>query len=448
MLYAVVDIETTGSYTHQSGITEVGVVVTDGNNIIETYETLIDPGHGIPPYIQALTGITDEMVEGAPPFHQVAGKLHELINDKIFVAHNVNFDYGFLKHSFKECNLDFKPKRLCTVRLGRTIVPGLKSYSLSKLTAELGIEHTQAHRALGDALATTAFFHLMVNKDEGGAIEKSLKGNSHEMILPANLEKEVFVNLPNEPGVYYFHDSTGKIIYIGKAKNLKKRVASHFSGNKKTRKGQDLYREVHDITIQKTGNALIAALLEDKEIRQHWPKLNRAQKARITRIGIFRYQDQNGNTRLAVNKVRNTAPTLIEFSNIWEARTWLIQKVEKYGLNPELCGLPEFIFEEYRGDHEENLERCICELSDEQPTYLIHDMGRHREELSYVWVENGNYKGFGYYPDGFGIETKEHIETFLIDQKETGTTRAIIAQYLEKKGRKAKVQRFDKELIT
>lgn len=439
MLYAIVDIETTGSYAHQAKITEVGVVITDGKKIIDTYETLLDPGHGIPPYIQALTGITDDMVEGARTFDQIADELFEMLQDKIFVAHNVNFDFGFLKHEFQACKLDFRPKRLCTVRLGRAVIPGLKSYSLGKLTAELGIEHGQAHRALGDALATAEFFHMIVEKDAGGAIEKSLKGNSHEMILPAKLDKEVFVDLPKEPGVYYFHDSKGKIIYIGKAKSLKKRVASHFTGNIKSKKKQDLYREVADISIQKTGTELIAGLLEDKEIRKHWPRLNSAQKSRSTRIGVFLYNDQNGHTRLAINKVTNSAPTLIEFSNIWEARTWLIQKVEKYGLNPELCGLPEFMFEPYEGDHEKNLQQCMDEMDDEQPTYLIYGMGRHNEERSFVWVERGSYRGFGFFPDGFGIESKDHIETFLIEQKETGTTRGIIGQYLEKKGKKAQI---------
>lgn len=442
MLYAVVDIETTGSYAHQSGITEIGVVITDGEKIVNTYETLIDPGQGIPPYIQALTGITDEMVEGAPPFHQIADELYELLHDKVFVAHNVNFDYGFLKFAFQECKLDFRPKRLCTVRLGRKVIPGLKSYSLGKLTKELGINHGNAHRAFGDAKATADFFHMIVARDAGGAVAQSLKGNSHEMILPANLTKETFTELPSESGVYYFHDAKGKIIYIGKAKNLKKRIASHFSGNVKTRKKQDLYREVYDITVQKTGNELIAGLLEDKEIRQHWPKLNSAQKSRVTRIGVFLYEDQEENKRLAINKVRNTAPCIIEFSNIWEARSWLIQKVEKYKLNPGLCGLPDFNFEEYEDNHDKNLQRCLDELSDEQPTYLIHGQGRHNEELSFVWIEQGSYRGFGFYPDGFGIDSKEHVETFLIEQKETGTTRAIIAQHLEKNGGKTKVQYF------
>src|SRR5882672_2110806 len=132
-MYAIVDIETTGGYAAANGITEISIHLFDGEKVTTKFETLINPGQPIPNYISAMTGITDKMVAAAPSFEEVAGKIHEILQDKIFIAHNVNFDYSFVKGHLKESGYELNSKKLCTVRLSRKIFPGLPSYSLGKL---------------------------------------------------------------------------------------------------------------------------------------------------------------------------------------------------------------------------------------------------------------------------------------------------------------------------
>ena len=212
LMYAIVDIETTGGYAAANGITEISIHVFNGSGVVEKYETLINPQQPIPPYICAMTGITDEMVSTAPVFSQVAEKIYSILSDKIFIAHNVNFDYSFVKSHLREAGYDLNSKKLCTVRLSRKIIPGLPSYSLGKLCDSLGIINTSRHRAGGDAAATTEVFRLLLEKDREQHIQKSLQRNSKESILPPNVPKEDFEKLPYTPGVYFFHNEKGKII--------------------------------------------------------------------------------------------------------------------------------------------------------------------------------------------------------------------------------------------
>src|SRR5260221_613085 len=153
-MYAVVDIETTGGYAAAHGITEISVYIHDGERVVKHFETLINPKQHIPYYITALTGISNAMVVDAPLFDEIAETLYELLSENIFVAHNVNFDYSFVKHHLKNAGLDLTTKKLCTVRLGRKVFPGLPSYSLGNLCRSLGIRIENRHRAGGDAKAT------------------------------------------------------------------------------------------------------------------------------------------------------------------------------------------------------------------------------------------------------------------------------------------------------
>lgn len=175
MLYAVVDIETTGGHASANGITEVAINIHDGNQIVESYTTLINPKQAIPAYITALTGIDDHMLMDAPTFDDVALQIYQLLNDKIFVAHNVNFDYSFLKHHLAAAGYDLQCKKLCTVRLSRKLIPGKSSYSLGKLCTALQIPIQNRHRAAGDADATSILFNLLLEHDQEGTIAEMLK---------------------------------------------------------------------------------------------------------------------------------------------------------------------------------------------------------------------------------------------------------------------------------
>jgi DNA polymerase-3 subunit epsilon len=165
-LFVIIDIETTGNNCKFSNITELAVYQHNGQNVTNTFSTLINPGIDIPFYITRLTGIDNEMVKNAPKFHEIAKIIVELTAGRTFVAHNVKFDYGFIKEEFARLGYNFNRKTLCTVQMSRKFLPGHKSYSLGKLCSDLGIEINGRHRASGDALATVKLFEILLEKNE------------------------------------------------------------------------------------------------------------------------------------------------------------------------------------------------------------------------------------------------------------------------------------------
>jgi DNA polymerase-3 subunit epsilon len=303
-MYAIVDIETTGSYAAANGITEISIQLSDGQTVTGQYNTLINPGQPIPPYISAMTGISNQMVAKAPRFEEVAEKVFELLQGRIFIAHNVSFDYSFVKSHLREAGFELNTKKLCTVRLSRKIIPGLPSYSLGKLSRSLGIEITDRHRASGDAAATATIFHLLLANDKEQHIQKSLQRNSKEWILPPNVPKEHFDALPYTPGVYYFHNEKGKVVYVGKATNIRYRVNSHFSNNSESRQKQHFMQHVYAISYQPCATELMACILESAEIKKRWPVFNTSQKRWEDIYGIFLYEDRRGYLRLGIDKNR------------------------------------------------------------------------------------------------------------------------------------------------
>src|SRR5476651_744603 len=384
-MYAIVDIETTGGHASANGITEIAICIHDGNEVVKRYTTLVNPHREIPIYIQALTGISNDMVKNAPSFAQVAHEIYKLLNGQIFVAHNVNFDYSFVKYHLGMAGYDLQSNKLCTVRLGRKILPGLPSYSLGKLCRHLGIDNESRHRAAGDANATAILFTLLLQSDQDNHIKAALKQNSKEQVLPPNLPKKSVVSLPSSPGIYYFHDAKGRVIYVGKAKNIKKRVSSHFTGNNPGLQRQEFLRNIHQITHQVCGTELIAFVLEAVEIKRLWPKYNRSLKRFEHAYGIYVFEDQRGFLRLAVDKHRKHQQTVYTCNTLLEGRSLLNSLIENFGLCPKLC----FIQNNNQPCTGADGEKCACtgkssvikynkkvnkaldELKDALPTFAI-----------------------------------------------------------------------------
>lgn len=165
-MFAIIDIETTGNSFKHGQITEIAVFQHNGYEITGSYSTLVKPDMDIPLFITRLTGISNEMVKDAPPFYQIAKKLIELTAGRIFVAHNVMFDYKFIKEEYDRLGYDFYRKTLCTVKLSRKLFPGHKSYSLGNLCTDIGIEINGRHRAAGDAYATAQLFSMLIKEND------------------------------------------------------------------------------------------------------------------------------------------------------------------------------------------------------------------------------------------------------------------------------------------
>jgi DNA polymerase-3 subunit epsilon len=447
-MYAIVDIETTGGYAANNAITEVAIVLHDGKRECKRFETLVNPGMSIPPYVQSLTGITDEMVSDAPYFNEIAAHLYEWLQGAVFVAHNVNFDYSFLKHQFKACGLELDLKKLCTVRLSRKVFPGAPSYSLGKICNFLDLPVSNRHRAGGDADATVLLFERILQADGLAVMEPMLKGKNEEQYLPANLPAGQLDRLPSSPGVYYFHDGKGKVIYVGKAKNLRKRVASHFSNNKAGRQKQEFLRNVHTITHQVCGTELMAFLLECVEIRRLWPRHNRSLKRFEQVYGLYVFEDRNGYSRLAIEKRKKQLQPLYSFSLLVEGQRLLWKLIRDWKLCPKLCFLQtddspcEGIREEYcmgacdrretADEYNQRVALAIGWLAGSLPTFSVFDEGRHPQERSCILVEKGRFYGMGYFPAGQGNPSAGELKTYLTPYPENDYMRGLVYQHVEK----------------
>ncbi|WP_316849005.1 exonuclease domain-containing protein [Pedobacter agri] len=420
MLYAVVDIETTGGHASANGITEVAINIHDENKVVESFTTLINPGQSIPVYITALTGIDDAMLVDAPTFADVALQIYQLLHDKIFVAHNVNFDYSFLKHHLSAVGYELNCRKLCTVRMSRKIIPGKASYSLGKLCSVLQIPIHNRHRAAGDADATSILFNMLLEADHEGIMAEMLKKTSKEQVLPPHLDRASISRLPDQPGVYYFKDNKGKIVYVGKAKNLRKRVISHFTGNKPNKQRQDFLRTIYNVDHVVCGTELMALILEANEIKRLWPENNRAMKRYEHKYDLYVFEDQNGYMRLAIDKHKKNNKSLQSFNSLLEGYNFLNHLIEKYQLCARLCYLQKTATKCKAHDngqcfgacssietvavYNKRLSNALDDIQSLQPSFALIDDGREEEELSCLVVENGKFYGMGYFKDKAYLE--------------------------------------------
>lgn len=431
MLFAVTDIETTGGHASENSITEVAVVITDGVEIKDSFHTLLRPDHPIPLYITTLTGISNEMVEDAPTFSEVADELLAFFEDCVFVAHNAGFDYAFLKKAFEGVGYRFNPQRLCTVRLTRQLFPGLKSYSLGTLCDHFGIDNAARHRATGDTLATVELFHKLVATDSSGIIHGSVKKGSAEQWLPNLLPAAVFQNLPEKPGVYYMLNTSGAILYIGMSTNVKKRIRQHFGGKMSSARRQAFLKEVADIKVELTGSEVLARLIEDAEIRKHWPPHNRAQKRPIRHFAIHRYQDQEGYWRMALHQVKTRKPGELTFSSLSDAKSWLQLFVHQNGLHNELCGLPPDGQDRPEVDiHNALFLSSWSELPAHEPRKIIPLPGRSAREKGFLWMEYGRLRGYGFVDHESSIHHEDELENFLQPLPESELTESILSELM------------------
>lgn len=420
MQYAIVDIETTGGYASANGITEISVFVHDGKKVVKHFETLIDPQQEIPNYITALTGIDNAMIADAPLFDEIADVLFEILNDKIFIAHNVNFDYSFVKHQFNKSGYELTAKKLCTVRLGRKVFPGLPSYSLGNLCRSLQIKIENRHRAGGDAKATVKLFEHMLANGAQVHIDQMLKKTSAEQWLPMHLEKEVIDKLPAKPGVYYFHNNKDKIIYVGKAINLKKRVSSHFTQNDPDPKRQNFIRNIYKVSYRQCATELEAIVLESTEIKRLWPRYNKSQKQPLQKYALYSFTDNRGYIRLAIDKKKKNIPFQYSFNLLTEGLSLLKKMAEEFALNEKLCFLDKTVFTKKQRDELEpphiyniKIEKALEALSEKLPTFVLVDEGITTEEKLCILIERGSFWGMGYLPRSFTIASTGELKNFL-----------------------------------
>ncbi|MBT3207636.1 MAG: GIY-YIG nuclease family protein [Bacteroidetes bacterium] len=455
-MYAIIDIETTGGSFRQEKITEIAIYVHDGEKVINEFSSLLNPERYIPQYITKITGITNEMVADAPKFFEIAKTVFELTENCIFVAHNVSFDYNFVKKEFKELGFDYHRDQLCTVKLSRKLLPGKPSYSLGNLCKSLRISNNARHRAAGDALATVSLFEILLSADKNAnnSIPVQINDSVKKKILSS--EKELIKNLPNETGIYYFYNYKNEIIYVGKSKDIYKRVLSHFQNNS-SRRAIEMKENTSSIDCEVTGNELIALLKESSEIKKHKPLYNRAQRRTFHNYGIYNFVDGNDYIQLKIDKNKSDDVPITSFSSQVKATKFLSEAVEKHILCQKLSGLYQSkescfqyginkclgacIGKEQPASYNVRAEAFIKSFDYDHHSFFIIDKGRHAEEKALVKIEKGKYIGFGYTDINLFSQNIEYLSDCIKPYEDNRDIKLIINSYL-KKGKAERILRF------
>ncbi len=272
---AFVDLETTGATATADRITEIGIVEVDADGSVREWQQLVNPGTRIPPFIEQLTGISNAMVADAPSFAEVAGEAMKRLEGRLFIAHNARFDYGFLKNEFKRLGTTFRAPVLCTVKLSRALFPEHRRHNLDSLIERHGLQAEARHRALADAQLIFQFWQKIRVDRSDDEIEAALKAQNANPSLPPQLDPGLVDDLPDGPGVYLFYGENALPLYIGKAKDIRQRVLSHFAGDHASANEMALALQVRRIDWIETAGEIGALLKESALVKALQPVHNR-----------------------------------------------------------------------------------------------------------------------------------------------------------------------------
>jgi DNA polymerase-3 subunit epsilon len=339
-----VDIETNGLNYVRGRVVEVAAIRVEGGAVVREYKQLIDPGTPLPQFITNLTGIAPADLQDAPLFMAIADELLEVLDGAVFVAHNVRFDYSFLKQEFKRIGKSFSPRQLCTVRLSRALFPQYRTHKLQDLITRHSLQVSARHRAYDDAHALWQFVQHVQSSFSPDTIEQAIARQLKKPSLPKGLQPEVMTALPDGPGVYILEDGQGSPIYVGKSVNIKKRVASHFTRDHAEVGEFKLAQHVRNITTTQTEGELQALLLESELVKRLQPLYNK-QLRRTTKLLLAKsLTDENGYIQVYTEEA--SAVTAAEVPSILaiyprrsQARSSLLTMVKDWQLCPKLLGL-------------------------------------------------------------------------------------------------------------
>ncbi len=395
------------------------------------------------------------MLKNAPKFYEIAKRIVEITEGCVLVAHNAQFDNRILTTEFKRLGFDFDRETLCTVELAKTLIPDLPSYSLGKLVRSLGIPVTDRHRASGDALATVKLFELLLSKDVEKTIIQTFLKKHPKLQLEPKLT-DIIAQMPSETGVYYIHNKEGNIIYIGKSKNIKKRINQHFTGN--DRKSKKIQVQVATVTYDATGSELIALLKESHEIKQNKPIFNRALRKTKFSHALYSSIDSNGYINLTIDVSDGRKKSITTFSNRQSAKDFMHRAVETYSLCLKLTGLEKTadscfryelkecegacINEENTDIYNERVQQFIEKYSYKDQNMIIVDKGRKVDERSAILIENGVFKGYGFYNLNHQLNNIDILKSIIIPMENNRYTQHIIQSYL-RKNKRLKILKFE-----
>ncbi len=447
-MYAILDIETTGGKYNEEGITEIAIYKFDGHEVVDQVISLVNPERPIQPFVVGLTGINNDMLRNAPKFYEIAKRILEITQDCILVAHNAKFDYRILRTEFRRLGYEYERETLCSVELSKKLLPGHASYSLGKLTKALGIPISSRHRADGDAIATVKLFKLLLQKDVDKEIIKANIKTKPKSSLDTKLIR-IVEELPSSTGVYYMHDDDGEIIYVGKSKNIRKRLNQHFTSE--SVKSREMQNEVYAVTYEATGNELVALLKENQEIKKLKPKYNRALKRSVFNYGLYQTYDDNGYLKLYYSKNQTKKTPITTFTNKNQARSFMDRIIEEFGLCLNLTGISNSdsacfnysikkcfgacVSEESPEVYNKRIQAIIDKYSFSNQNMIVVDRGRETSEKSALLIENGIFMGVGYFDLNHQISHPDIIRSIITPMENDRDAQYIIQSYMRRNKR-------------
>ncbi len=341
---AIVDVETTGTSPGYDRIIEVGVLKIKDGTVVDTYSTLVDPERSIPYHIENLTGITNKDLSGAPTFSDIKEQLIQLLEGCVFVAHNVRFDYGFLRNEFGREGIDFSARCLCTARLSRRLFPHERRHGLDSIIRRFGIACQNRHRALDDAQVLWDFLDLLRERVDASRLMAAVQELLKTPTLPPHIEQPMIKSLPDSAGVYVFYGGDGSPLYVGESGNIRNGVFSHFSSDYKSSKQMSLCQQVKDIKAIKTAGELGALLLESHLIRELYPVYNRRSLASRKLVMAKKVLTGKGYFSAEIESLNTLPPSDLPdilgiFRTSRKAKEFLLSITREHGLCPKIMGL-------------------------------------------------------------------------------------------------------------
>lgn len=339
-LFAVVDVETTGGRPVDTKITEIGIVITDGKKILEEFQALVNPEKRIDWYVTKLTGITNEMVASQPKFEDLADTIQALLKDKIFVAHNVDFDYSLVKRQFLEIGRPMEGKRLCTVKSAKKVFHDLGSYSLSNITAHLNIPLENAHRALDDAKATALLLHKILERVEFDFLFTEIKEQNHIVELPSHWSIKNSGVLNHSSGIVYFQNANHEVIHIDVTKSFQKKIYEVVKGAQQNDYFyKRLIENTHWLTLDVMDDMFKAELKMINDVQALRPRYNKPFKAQNDTFSICVKKDEKNLNYLSISRTKSMEKN-IDSPIIYSSSFRSAEKLkDKFNHSPEIAQL-------------------------------------------------------------------------------------------------------------
>jgi DNA polymerase-3 subunit epsilon len=333
----LLDCETTGGKAIYHRIIEIGLLVIENGELIEKWQTFIDPKMPLPPFIQRLTGINPSMVDGAPEFADIAEELLSKLEGRTLVAHNARFDYSFLKNEFERAGISYNAKPLCSVKFSRNLYPQFKRHGLSHIIERFDLSIENRHRAMDDAEMIYQFFLKSSALFPDHEIQATCESILKRPTLPAKLDAKEVEKLPASSGVYYFYDDKGTLLYVGKSIHIRNRVLSHFSSDHKNPKDLQMSSKIAHIDFTQTASDFGAQIHESNQIKMLSPIYNRRLR-KIKKLYQFRTDtDQQGYLRLGIESIDTDNPAADEQFGLFRSPRQASKKMEKLADQYFLC---------------------------------------------------------------------------------------------------------------